>query len=151
MKYLYSTKKSPTHEKVKNIFNTSNLSILVKRIISCYCDKFVTDYFKMPDQIDQIELEKTYYHQFPFLNTLNWFVALAETQNPLINSFVENGEFPAKYGEFINSRHIICGMESPFRRNLDNIVKFHNKDIGVYKCSRTCDFIFCHAGCGYPA
>ena len=45
---------------------------------------------------------------------------------------------------------MICGVESPFRTTLDNIVKFNNKDIGVYKCSTQCDDIFSHAGCGWP-
>lgn len=43
MKYLYSTKKSTVHDRVKRIFNDSLLSPLVKQVVSCYCDKFVTD------------------------------------------------------------------------------------------------------------
>ncbi len=51
----------------------------------------------------------------------------------------------------MNNRYIVCGVESPYRTTIDNTLKFNGRDVGVYKCSKDCDYIFTHLGCGYTA
>ena len=51
----------------------------------------------------------------------------------------------------MNQSFIPSGVENPYISIAKGVeVETRNNNIGIYICSNECDYIYCHADCGWP-